>query len=109
MLVDIFNNLLSEANQASWTQLQTMRPGSQTLLQNAERYGKIFAGTLSSADNSTIMVATENISECWTTNNTSSCSQLRRVSIFLTEMLNKINLSYFLQLHLYFSCSSREG
>ena len=109
MLVDTFNNLLSEENQAGWTQLQNVSSGSQTLLQNAERYGKIFAGTLSSADNSTIMVVRENISECWTTNNTSSCSQLRCVSIFLTEMLNKINLSYFLQLHLYFSSSSREG
>ena len=104
MLVDIFNNLLSEANQAGWTQLQTVRSGSQTLLQNAERYGKIFAGTLSRGNISTITVVRENISECWTSKLYTSC-----FPTFLIETLKEIKLSHFLQLHLYFSCSSREG
>ena len=38
--MDVFNNVLSEGNQAGWTQLQTVGSGSQTLLQNAERFGE---------------------------------------------------------------------
>ena len=61
-LVDVFNNVLREANQAGWTQLQTAGSGSQTLLQNAERFGRIL-GTSTVNGNGTLVLSRENIGE----------------------------------------------
>ena len=58
----MFNNLLNEANQVGWTELQSIRSGSQTLLQNAERYGRYLASTVNDTDDSVVLVR-ENISE----------------------------------------------
>ena len=46
MLLDVFNNVLDEANEGSWDQLQTETSGSQTLLHSAERYGAYIANTI---------------------------------------------------------------
>ena len=60
--MDVFNNVLSEGNQAGWTQLQTVGSGSQTLLQNAERFGRILACIANgTSDNNTLTVSRENI------------------------------------------------
>ena len=60
--MDVFNNVLSEGNQAGWTELQTVGSGSQTLLQNAERFGRILASIANGiSDNSTLMFSRENI------------------------------------------------
>ena len=60
--MDVFNNILNETNQAGWTQLQTVASGSQTLLQNAERYGMYLASTVNGTDEP-VMLVRENISE----------------------------------------------
>ena len=57
----MFNNILNETNQVGWTELQTVASGSQTLLQNAERYGAYLARTLNNTDDSVVLVR-ENIS-----------------------------------------------
>ena len=106
MLVDIFNNLLSETNQAGWTQLQTMSSGSQTLLQNAERYGKIFASSLSSTDKSRVVMR-DNISECielLTIHPPAFCYSL--FPLFSNAIV--IKLSHFFNC-LFLSCNSRGG
>ena len=60
--MDVFNNVLSEANQAGWTQLQTAGSGSQTLLENAERFGRILASIVNgTSGNTTLMFTRENI------------------------------------------------
>ena len=59
-LVEVFNNILNETNQVGWTELQTVASGSQTLLQNAERYGAYLAKTVNSTDESVVLVR-ENI------------------------------------------------
>ena len=46
MLLDVFNNILDEANEDGWDQLQTVTSGSQTLLRSAERYGAYIAKTI---------------------------------------------------------------
>ena len=61
--MDVFNNLLSKRNEEGWSQLQTVRFGSQTLLQNAERYGAYLTTTLNDTNESLIQ-ARENISKC---------------------------------------------
>ena len=58
----MFNNLLNETNQVGWTELQSIEPGSQTLLQNAERYGRYLASTVNDTDDPVVLVR-ENISE----------------------------------------------
>ena len=63
-LVDVFNNVLNETNEAGWTELQTISSGSQTLLQNAERYGTYLATTVNDTDES-LMLVRENISELY--------------------------------------------
>ena len=61
-LVEVFNNILNETNQVGWTELQTaVASGSQTLLQNAERYGAYLARTVNNTDDSVVLVR-ENIS-----------------------------------------------
>jgi hypothetical protein len=59
-LVDVFNNSLREANQAGWTQLQTAGSGSQALLKNAERFGRILA-TSTVNGNGTLVLSRQNI------------------------------------------------
>ena len=61
-LVDVFNNSLREANQAGWTQLQTAGSGSQALLKNAERFGRILA-TSTVNGNGTLVLSRQNIGE----------------------------------------------
>ena len=61
-LVEVFNNILNETNQAGWTELQSIGSGSQTLLQNAERYGTYLASTVNDTDDP-VMLVRENISE----------------------------------------------
>ena len=58
MLLDVFNNILNESNMEGWTQLQTIGSGSQTLLQNAERYGTYLAAT---TVNELLLLARDNI------------------------------------------------
>ena len=62
MLVEVFNNILNEINQAGWPALQSVASGSQTLLQNAERYGIYLASTVNDTDSPVILVR-ENIGE----------------------------------------------
>ena len=45
VLLNVFNNILDEANEDGWDQLQTVTSGSQTLLRSAERYGVYIAKT----------------------------------------------------------------
>jgi hypothetical protein len=59
-LVDVFNNILNETNQAGWAQLQSVGSGSQSLLQNAERYGTYLASTVNDTDEP-FMLVRENI------------------------------------------------
>ena len=61
-LVDVFNNILNETNQVGWVELQSVGSGSQTLLQNAERYGTYLASTVNDTDQPVVLVR-ENISE----------------------------------------------
>ena len=62
-LLDAFNNILNEANSEGWTQLQTSNvSGSQTLLRNAERYGKYLSSTVNGAAEP-LMFVRESISE----------------------------------------------
>ena len=61
-LVDVFNNILNDTNQVGWTELQTVSAGSQTLLQNAERYGTYLANTVNNTDEPLTLIR-ENISE----------------------------------------------
>ena len=56
----MFNNILNESNQVGWRELQTVASGSQTLLQNAERYGAYLVRTVNSSDESVVLVR-ENI------------------------------------------------
>ena len=58
----MFNNILNETNEGGWRELQTISSGSQTLLQNAERYGKYLATTVNDTDEP-LMLVRENISE----------------------------------------------
>ena len=58
----MFNNILNETNQEGWTQLQTVGTGSQTLLQNAERYATYLATTVNDT-NEPLMLVRENIGE----------------------------------------------
>ena len=62
----MFNNILNESNQEGWTQLQTVGSGSQTLLQNAERYGTYLATTVNSPNEPLVLVR-ENIGESFIT------------------------------------------
>ena len=61
-LIDVFNNVLNETNEGGWTTLQTIGSGSQTLLQNAERYGAYLAATVNNTDEP-LMLVRENISK----------------------------------------------
>ena len=61
-IVDVFNNILNETNEGGWRELQTISSGSQTLLQNAERYGTYLATTVNDTDEP-LMLVRENISE----------------------------------------------
>ena len=56
----MFNNILNETNQVGWTELQTSASGSQTLLQNTERYGAYLAKAVNNTDESLLLVR-ENI------------------------------------------------
>ena len=46
MLLDVFNNILDEANEDGWDQLQAETSGNQTLLCSEERYGAYIANTI---------------------------------------------------------------
>ncbi|CAI8001269.1 Adhesion G protein-coupled receptor L1 [Geodia barretti] len=54
-LVDVFDNILDERSEKGWTQLQTVDSGSQTLLQNAERYGAYLASTVNDTTESLLL------------------------------------------------------
>ena len=58
----MFNNVLNETNEGGWTALQTIGSGSQTLLQNAERYGAYLASAVNNTDEP-LMLVRENISK----------------------------------------------
>ena len=58
----MFNNILNETNQVGWLELQNIASGSQTLLQNAERYGNYLASTVNDT-NQSLLLTRENISE----------------------------------------------
>ena len=61
-LVDVFDNVLNEANEDGWHQLQTVDSGSQSLLRNTERYGVYLASAVN--DTSTpAVVGRNNIGE----------------------------------------------
>ena len=60
--MDVFNNLLNEANRAGWSQLQTTGSGSQTLLYMAEKYGRYLASLLNET-NGPLLQFRENIGE----------------------------------------------
>ena len=61
--MDVFNNVLSEVNQAGWTQLQLQGEGSgsQSLLQNVERYGGLLAMAVNVTEKNNISISRENI------------------------------------------------
>ena len=59
--MDVFNNVLSEVNQAGWTQLQGEGSGSQSLLQNVERYGGLLAMAVNGTKENNISISRENI------------------------------------------------
>ena len=59
-LIDVFNRILNESHQAGWTQLQTVSSGSQTLLQNTERYASYLASTLNNT-NESLVLTRENV------------------------------------------------
>ena len=61
-LMDVFENLLNEANREGWSQLQTRGSGSQTLLYTAERYGR-YLGSLLNETNGPLILLRENIGE----------------------------------------------
>ena len=58
VLLDVFNNILDEANEDGWDQLQTETSGSQTLLRSAERYGAYIAKTIKNTADPVILVRT---------------------------------------------------
>ena len=58
MLLDVFNNVLDEANKDGWDQLQTETSGSQTLLRSAERYGAYIAKTINNTSDPVILART---------------------------------------------------
>ena len=58
MLLDVFNNILDEANEDGWDQLQTETSGSQTLLRSAERYGVYIAKTINNTTDPVMFVRT---------------------------------------------------
>ena len=60
--MDVFNNILNGSNEEGWTQLQTIGSGSQTLLQNAERYGAYLTTTVNDTTEP-LTLARENIGE----------------------------------------------
>ena len=66
--MEVFNNILNETNQVGWLELQSITSGSQTLLQNAERYGAYLAGTVNDTG-SPVTLVRENISEFFITLN----------------------------------------
>ena len=61
--MNVSNNILNEDNQEGWSQLQTLSPGSQTLLHSAERYGSYLARAVSNTDDRSVTFVRENISE----------------------------------------------
>ena len=60
--MDVFDNILDERSEKGWTQLQTVDSGSQTLLQNAERYGAYLASTVNDTTES-LLLDRKNIGE----------------------------------------------
>ena len=58
----MFSNVLDEANQESWNQLETATSGSQTLLHSSKRYGAYLANTVMDTDTPLTLVR-ENIGE----------------------------------------------
>ena len=78
--MDVFNNILNETNQVGWVELQSVASGSQTLLQNAERYGTYLASTVNDTDQPVVLVR-ENISELTTAYNI--CSKTRKLKLIL--------------------------
>ena len=64
--MDVFNNVLNEVNQDGWTQLQLQGEGSgsQSLLQNVERYGGLLAMAVKGTKENNISLSRENICKC---------------------------------------------
>ena len=61
-MADVFSNMLDEANQESWNQINNATSVSQTLLHSAERYGAYLANTVVGTDTPLTLVR-ENIGE----------------------------------------------
>ena len=81
-LVDVSNNILNETNQVGWVELQSVASGSQTLLQNAERYGTYLASTVNDTDQPVVLVR-ENISELTTAYICSNFYKTRKLKLIL--------------------------
>ena len=62
--MDVFNNVLSDKNEIGWQELQSVSSGSQTLLQNTERYAAYLAG-IANNTKQPILLAKENIGKLW--------------------------------------------
>jgi len=60
--VEVFDNVLNEANADGWHQLQTVDSGSQSLLTNAERYAAYLASAVNDTSKPAI-VGRNNIGE----------------------------------------------
>ena len=58
MLLDVFNNILDEANEDGWDKLQTETSGSQTPLRSVERYGAYIAKTINNTTDPVILART---------------------------------------------------
>ena len=79
VLLDVFNNILDEANEDGWDQLQTETLGSQTLLRNAERYGAYIAKTINSTSDP-VLLARTNIGKCMNNHdNSMMCDIMSRI------------------------------
>ena len=59
-MADVFGNMLDEANQESWNQINNATSVSQTLLHSGERYGAYLANTVMDTDTPLTLVR-ENI------------------------------------------------
>ena len=62
--MDVFNNVLSDNNEVGWRELQSVSSGSQTLLQNTERYATYLAAIANDTEQPMVL-ARENIGKFW--------------------------------------------
>ena len=79
VLLDVFNNILDEANEDGWDELQTETSGSQTLLKSVERYGAYIAKTINDTADP-VLLARTNIGKCMNNhNNSMMCAIMSRI------------------------------